>query len=415
MHRYFEIADSVIFFNEQDRLSATKHADHSGFLEKILSGLKEIPSVDVQEELRTAISIDSGPCWSFLEATVPSVFITNGEVRSLSCKMLIGEVSCQKGQPIRFKIDGNSISTKPPFTMEFGVWRNVNFIADARSPVTLKISGILIAPEVGISDFLVEPGDGFVPSYSFERKPYAFKSVHLTRVPPTTAEGVFDIGECMSAPPNIGIFGLIRSGKGFQKMLDVIEKIHKYHKEFLPITRLKIAGKPLELGELAEIVNRKFGLVEYRRRGGDNDHVVTDDLLESIACAKERAESKRSHYDDSTKNRQIYDKKLLVRAEDIIRDIIARESGQALGVKSKSPSPHVTMTTTTIAEEKKAAEDDGANASAASVVDAYFNEVLMSSGDNAWTFAQAATLLREHFDPVKIAGELVDHFDGLIQ
>lgn len=89
----------------------------------------------------------------------------------------------------------------------------------------------------------------------------------------------------------------------------------------------------------------------------------------------EEARGKRQHYDSSTKKRGFYDKKLMVRAEDIIEDIIARESENKNQIDSSIP------------------------------------RVLVSSVNNQSTFEQAGHLLIDQFSPDVIAQELIGYLN----
>lgn len=265
MHPYFTIADKVLFFNDQDQVSAAEHADHHIFVETILQNLQALPDRLQQGQLLKCISKATLPALSsFLNHPIPSVYVkAKDQMKDLDCQMLIGEVSFKSGDIVRYSIAGNITSAKPPITLEWGVWPNVSI----HTNTTFGVSGIVIQPKNQIewlnSTKIVKTEQKFI----FNHNAYDLNSKSsLTRVPPTTAKVPNELDsfvkECMGKKPNIAIFGLIRENKGFEDVLNIIRDIKFQRAHDLPDTRLIIVGKAESYDVLAEILKSKYDLRE---------------------------------------------------------------------------------------------------------------------------------------------------------
>lgn len=258
MHPYFQIADSVLFFNEKDQISASGHADHSIFAEKILSELTEIPDSIQQArllKLSAQNTLSSVSC-SFLDnAIIPSVYVLEKEMTDLDCKMLIGEINFANGEPVRYSVAGNITKARPPITLEWGVRENIS----VHTAVSFSVSGIIIYPK-NVSVFTTK-ANIIEPKFTFGHDTYKLaEKSGLTRVLPTTAEISSNFQEFLDKAPNIVIFGLIRENKGFEDAISIIREIGDKYKKELPNTRLLVVGKASSCDLLAEILKKKFGL-----------------------------------------------------------------------------------------------------------------------------------------------------------
>ncbi len=273
MHHYFFQSDLVLFFSEQDKKIATVHANHSIFIENICDFLENLPNEEQQKQLLALQSRYSLSENQYLCSENIISYYVNREISSLKCDMFIGEIRFKKGE-VRYKINNittnASPSIKSPLILEWGVRQNL----DITSKGKFELTGIVFNP-VGDDLALDEAQNSQVLKFQYNCDKYDLSSkARVTRVPPTIPSSDDMNTNFDNKPLNIGIFGLIREGKGFKYALKIIQDI--YHEESevkkLPDTRLVIVGKVSSYGLLALILNKKFAVNE----------IITNDDLQTI-------------------------------------------------------------------------------------------------------------------------------------
>ena len=272
-HDYFKVADLVLFFSEQDKLSATTHAIKASFLDTTFASIPKLSNPS--KLLNSFSSTDHSHLLKVKQGTSSeednALLVTNNPLSSLHCDTFVGSIKFAKGAPVRFSFSGQTLnlSDSAAFELEYGI-RSEICIPKQDKPFT--VTGVIINPEQ--TSELQSIKTKIAGKFNFGHQPYdlSLKSV-LTRVPPTTANiEDFDVAKAVNKPPNIVIFGLIRAGKGFEDALSLIQKIHTTHKMDLPETRLIIVGKTFSFELLAKLLNAKFGFKD----------VITDELLEEV-------------------------------------------------------------------------------------------------------------------------------------
>lgn len=265
-HPYLYRAHKVFFFSRQDMESASAHAMREVFLDTMFT----LPTLPKSQTMLGAFS--SKAHRSLVkgkknESDDEAYLLTDQPLQSLECERLIGNIVFQKGSPVRCSFSGQVVNLRDSASLEleYGVRTCVKVPVQSKP---FKVTGIVVNPKP--SEELASVKDQTKGEFDFYHPAYdlAAKS-SFTKVPPTTTEiDSFDPATSIGKKPNIIIFGLIRSGKGFEDAVSVIKRIHQSHKNNLPDTRLVIVGKSVDLDVLAKLLNEKFGFKDVIKAEG---------------------------------------------------------------------------------------------------------------------------------------------------
>lgn len=278
LHSYFSEADLVLFFSQKDLKNASKHANHSAFLDKTAIG-------DANSLLTHKLC--SQPFTAALKPALGDTHYYNAVFKSttlkqnLECELFSGNfITAIPKEPLVLHGDGevSVVTVNRQTRLKFaGISKNVKILSQDVSLTGIALNiPFKVSQSTEVHDIATACGADL---YKFSHLPYDLASkAKLTRVSPTVCEYACGSVSGTQKPCNIIIFGIIREGKGYEEAIEIAREIanNRDLPDLLKKMRILMVGNPLSYELLADILNEKFGL------NTDKVHIDAD-LLKRIA------------------------------------------------------------------------------------------------------------------------------------
>ena len=122
-HEYFKVADLVLFFSEQDKLSASMHAIKDSFLDTIFTSTSRFNDPSIL--LNSFSSADHSTLRKIKRDHMDddALLVTNQSLTSLDCALFVGNIKFAKSAPTRCSFSGQTfnLSEAAAFELEYGI------------------------------------------------------------------------------------------------------------------------------------------------------------------------------------------------------------------------------------------------------------------------------------------------------